>query len=296
MDSNGTRFHLIHLKHDWESWWSVRHGVTLGELFDPANAFPAAEIEWNRGEENLRLARQALQFQGAATQPDTNLANRRGAGRDRYGHWYWIDEARTGIYFLAQGEHNPVMFWSSTTADPCDTAGADKSRFRSREPAAPVPVILSGLAVTAGHYLVVGVVGQGLLIFDLHRGGPPVLLLWTLPAGETFAPWDLAATPAGGVLVLDRDNGRYWRLNRHFQLTTTIPGEDEPPETIFQPKDQQPDAQPRRVCPAVPHVGYVLVGDGTHDPPAAPISIESGPNDSVLVLSGPDAGAAAVYE
>ena len=104
MDSNGTRFHLIHLKHDWESWWSVRHGVTLGELFDPANAFPAAEIEWNRGEENLRLARQALQFQGAATQPDTNLANRRGAGRDRYGHWYWIDEAQTGIYFLAQGE------------------------------------------------------------------------------------------------------------------------------------------------------------------------------------------------
>lgn len=297
MDSNGTRFHLIHLKHDWESWWSVRHGVTLGELFDPANAFPAAEIEWNRGEENLRLARQALQFQGAATQPDTNLANRRGAGRDRYGHWYWIDEAQTGIYFLAQGEYVPVTFWSSTAADACDAAAVvDKSRFRSRAPAAPIPVSLSGLAVTAGHYLVVGVVGQGLLIFDLHRGGPPVLLLWTLPAGEVFAPWDLAATPGGGVLVLDRDNGRYWRLNRHFQLTTTVPGEDEPPETIFQPKDLLPDAEPRRVCLAAPHVGYVLAGDDEHDPPAAPISIESGPNDSVLVLNAPDAGAAAVYE
>ncbi len=147
MDSNGTKFHLVHLKSDWESWWSVRSGVTLGELFDPANDFPAAEIEWNRREENLRLARQALQFQGSATQPDTDLANRRGAGRDRYGHWYWIDETRTGIYFLAQGEHTPVTFWTSAAADPCDPAAAPgKSRFHSRTPAAPA----SGVAGT-GH-------------------------------------------------------------------------------------------------------------------------------------------------
>ena len=65
MDSNGTKFHLVHLKSDWESWWSVRHGVTLRELFDDASAFPDAEIEWNRGEQNLRLSRQALQFQGS---------------------------------------------------------------------------------------------------------------------------------------------------------------------------------------------------------------------------------------
>ena len=298
MDINGTKFHLVHEKKDWESWWSVRHGVTLGELFDPANAFPDAEIEWNRGKENLRLARQALQFQGSATQPDTDLDNRRGAGRDRYGHWYWINEDRFSICFLAQGEHTPVTFWSSVSADPCDPADLpDKSQFHSQEPAAPVPLTLSGLAVTAGHYLVVGVMGQGLLIFDLHRGGPPVLLLWTMPAGQSFAPWDLAATPDGGVLVLDRDNGRYWRLNRHFQLTTTIPGDDDlSPETTFQPKDQPPDAAPRRVCPAVPHVGYVLVGDAENDPPDKSISIESGPNDTVLVLNAPDAGASAVYE
>lgn len=298
MDSNGTKFHLVHELADWARWWSVRHGVSLGEMFADAAAFPEAEVEWNRGEDNLRLARQIIQFQSSASQPDTDLANRRGSGRDRYGHWYWIDEDQTGIYFLAQGEHVPVTFWSSVAADPCDPADApDKSEFHSQEPAMPEPLTLSGLAVTAGHYLVAGVLGQGLLIFDLHRGGPPTLLLWTMPAGQSFTPWDLAATPDGGVLVLDRANGRYWRLNRHFQLTTTIPDDDAPPpETIFQPKDQPPDAEPRRVCPAVPHVGYPLVGGGGNNPPLASISIESGPNNSVLILNAPDAGASAVYE
>ena len=191
-----------------------------------------------------------------------------------------------------------MTFWSSTTADPCDAAaGADKSRFRSQEPAAPVPVTLSGLAVTAGHYLVVGVVGQGLLIFDLHRGGPPVLLLWTLPAGQNFAPWDLAATPDGGVLVLDRDNGRYWRLNRHFQLTTTLPGED---DAAGDDLPAQGSAARCRTAPRLPGRAPCRLRPGRAAPsmtrPQAPISIESGPNDSVLVLNAPDAGAAAVYE
>jgi phage tail-like protein len=298
MDVNGTKFHLVHLKKDWEPWWSVRHQVTLAELFDPANDFPDAEIEWNAGEGNLRLARQAVQFQPSATQPDTNLDNRRGAGRDRYGHWYWITEDKSGIYFLAQGERTPVIFWSSAAADACDPADVpDRGQFHSREPAAPQPLTLSGLAVTAGHYLAVGVWEQGLLIFDLHRGGPPVLLLWTMPAGQMFHPWDLAATPDGGMLVLDRDNARYWRLNRHFQLATTLPGEaDPPPETIFQDQDLPPDAEPRRVCATVPHVGYELPGDADNDPPADPISIESGPDDSVLILDGPDTGPSAVYE
>jgi phage tail-like protein len=297
MDVNGTKFHLVHLKKDWESWWSARHQVTLAELFDPANPFPEAEIEWNPGGGNLRLARQAAQFPKLVDQPDTSLDNRRGAGRDRYGHWYWITEDRSGIYFLAQGERTPVIFWSSAAPDGCDRADVpDRGQFHSREPATPQPLTLSGLAVTAGHYLAVGVMEQGLLIFDLHRGGPPVLLLWILPEGQQFHPWDLAATPDGGLLVLDRDDRRYWRLNRHFQLATTLPDDDEPPETIFQDQDRPPDAEPRRLCPAVPQIGYELSGNTEHDPPAHPISIESGPSDTVLILNAPDTGPSTVYE
>jgi hypothetical protein len=245
----------------------------------------------------LRLARKVILFRGAADQPETNLDNRRGAGRDRYGHWYWIDDDRTGIRFLAQGEIKSVEFWSSTTADNCaPTDIPDKSQFRTKEPEQPEPVTLSGLAVTAGHYLVVGVMGQGLLIFDLHRGGPPTLLLWTLPAGQTFAPWDMAATPDGGVLILDRDALRYWRLNRHFQLKTTLPGSDDlPPETTFQPHDGDENA-PRRIKQVVPHVGYPLEGNADFDPPLAPISIESGPENRVLILNAPAGAPSSVYE
>ena len=297
MDVNGTKFHLVHDKLDWDKWFSVKHKTTLDVMFGPP-AFADAEVEWNRGEQNLRLASQVVEFKGLATQPDTILDNRRGAGRDRYGHWYWINEERTGIYFLAQGEIKPVTFWTSLAEDPCDPAGVpDNSQFRTKEPAAPEPLTLSGLAVSAGHYLLVGVMGQGLLIFDLHRGGPPTLLLWTMPEGQSFSPWDLAATPDGGVLVLDRDNGRYWRLNRHFQLATTIPAGDElPPETTFQPKDDPDDAEPRRIKPLVPHVGYPLVGDAGNNPPGDPVSIESGPGNSVLVLNAPEEDASAVYE
>lgn len=291
MDVNGTKFHLVHELDDWRPWFSVKQQATLGEIFDDPDGFPDAEVEWNLGEENLRLARQVILFRGAADQPETNLDNRRGAGRDRYGHWYWIDDGRTGIRFLAQGETQSAEFWSSTTADNCDPAETlGKSQFRTKEPSQPEPLTLSGLCVTAGHYLVVGVIGRGLLIFDLHRGGPPTLLLWTLPPGEIFIPWDMAATPDGGVLILDREGLRYWRLNRHFQLKTIIPGSDElPPETTFQPHDGHDD-EPRRVKVVVPHVGYPLAGNAEFDAPLAPISIESGPENRVLILNAPDDG------
>ncbi|MFZ0546123.1 MAG: hypothetical protein WAM60_11825, partial [Candidatus Promineifilaceae bacterium] len=300
MDVNGTKFHLVHELADWEQWFSVKQQATLGEIFADPDSFPDAEIEWNPGEGNLRLARQVILFLGASDQPETNLDNRRGAGRDRYGHWYWIDDDCTGIRFLAQGEMKSVTFWSSTTADNCDpTAALGKGQFHTLEPAQPEPMTLSGLCVSAGHYLVVGVIGQGILIFDLHRGGPPTLLLWTLPAGQTFTPWDMAATTDGGVLILDRDGRRYWRLNHFFQLQTTIPGsEDLPPETTFQPSDGD-DTQPRRVKQTVPHVGYPLVGNGDFDAPMAPISIESGPENRVLILNAPptaDNDHSAVYE
>ena len=76
---------------------------------------------------------------------------------------------------------------------------------------------LVGLAVTTRHYLAAGYVAadeQGLLIFDLQAGGAPVRLLWPAP----FSPFDMADTPDGGLLVLDRANAAYFTLDEHFRL------------------------------------------------------------------------------
>lgn len=296
VDSNGTKFHLVYQQRDWGEWYSVAQGTTLADLFRRPELFVDAEIEWNAQEANLRLARLAPSFHTATTQPPTALENRRGAARDRYGHWYWINEEQNGLLFCAHGERSPVLFWSSVTLPDCDVPAVDKSRFQPRTPPAPTPLRLSGLTVTAGHYLVVGVIGQGILVFDLHRGGPPTLLLWRLPDEQPFTPWDMAATPDGGLLILDRAHRRYWQLNRHFQLATTLPAPTaEPPLTTFQPKDQPVGSEPRRVKQPVPHVGYTLGGAGALPPPTAPISIECGPAQRVLILEASPAGPSQVY-
>lgn len=296
MDINGTKFHLVHQPRDWGAWYSAAQETTLAEIFLHPEAYVDAEIEWNAQEANLRLARQVPSFRNATTQPPTALKNRRGAARDRYGHWYWINEEQNGILFCAHGERSPVSFWSSLSTEACGDTNLNKSHFQPRVPDVSAPLPLSGLTVTDGHYLVVGVVGQGILIFDLHGGGPPTLLIWILPDAQPFVPWDMAATPDGGVLILDREHRRYWQLNRHFQLSTTLPASaEEPPRTTFQPKDVGDGREPRRVKQPVPHIGYVLSGEGDLLPPTAPISIERGPNNRVLILDAPDAAPSRVY-
>jgi len=53
---------------------------------------------------------------------------------------------------------------------------------------------MSGLAVTCDHYQIVGLTQpKGLLIFDLHAGGPPLEFNW--PDNVEFAPYDLAPAP-----------------------------------------------------------------------------------------------------
>jgi phage tail-like protein len=149
---------------------------------------------------------------------------------------------------------------------------------------------LRGLAVTERHFLVVGTLDPaGLLVFDLHGGGPPVWLRW--PEAVAFAPFDLAATPDGGAWVLDRPSpgaARLWRLDRDLRLVRAggeIEVEAAPPPDAFRPLDPAPGdtcVPPARAFPS----GIAL---DLASPPA-PID-----GDAVAVVALPD-GSALVME
>lgn len=280
MDINGTKFHLLYGRDDWGACLSLddvarRSLATLWALIDEDEQPP---LEWNAAGGYLHLARQAPLFRSATTTERLDINLRRGAGRDRYGHWYWIDPQESGIRFLANGERASVRFWSWEDQPVGCVPASDPGAFAPCAPPAPERLELRGLAVTTRHYLVVGnVTEHGILIFDLHRGGPPVLVQW--PADTPFAPWDMAPTPAGGVLILDRTNRRYWVLDAHFQLMADVSAEP----ALFQPADADEDDAVNLARQVVRPRGYPLI---PVDPEQAfdPVSIESGPDGHVLVL------------
>jgi len=184
MDANQTRFHLLLGERDWGSC-------------------QGGPVEWDDKRHELTLKRVVFQFQPPPGDRIPQASERRGSARDRYGNFYSIDAAGTGI---------------TLNGKPADT------------PCGP----LAGLAITTHHYMVVGALDPaGLLIYDIYTNAPPRRLLW--PSGP-FAPFDISATEDGGVWVLDRDNRNLWRLDRLFNILNTTPA---PPPTLdlFQPVD-----------------------------------------------------------
>src|SRR5262249_33766579 len=155
--------------------------------------------------------------------------DRRGAAVDRFGNWYWIAESRTEILVYSEGSRDTTHFWASDDDPPCRPPHPGGA-FAAIGPAPTRPprLVLSGLAVTALHSLVVGTLSPaGLLVFDLHGGGPPRHLLW--PAGRGFTPFDMAADPRGGLWILDRVaeqslpvSARLWELDERFRVRTLL--------------------------------------------------------------------------
>jgi phage tail-like protein len=224
MDVNGTRFHLLLGAADW--------GAAEGSS---ADGLPDG-IGWNREARALQLAALPFIFPPRTQETPPGDAARRGAGRDRFGNWYWIDPDSTAILARAPGGSAPRRFWPAPSDPRSGAAHVPVGEFTLHEPAAvPPPRTLSGLAVTAEHYLVVGALAPaGLLLFDLAAGGPPVALAW--PETVPFHPWDVAACPDGGVWVLDRVNGRLWSLDRWFRVRApSLPLPVAPPVPEFEP-------------------------------------------------------------
>jgi phage tail-like protein len=263
VDINGTRFHLLLSADDWAQCTPVTSGtIDLGD--------------------GARLKSLLFQFPAPASESHGDpLDERRGAGRDRYGNWYWIDDTRARVQVRSVGSNELGVFWPPAGAG-SDAAPPGGAFGPAEPPAAPIPCRFGGLAVTDDHYLIVGTLDQpGLLVFDLHAGGLPRHLRW--PASVPFQPFDLAPRPTsagGGVFVLDHDNGCYWALDRQLGVVDPEAGPPPPPDVFRAVGD--PTAAPPAPPPSFPS-GVSLAGSS---PVAAsdPVAIEALPDGTVLIL------------
>ncbi|MBU8896477.1 hypothetical protein KRR26_12720 [Corallococcus sp. M34] len=279
MDANGTRFHLLLGRDDWGRCTS--DGQPLGQAWEGSPATPV-DLAWDTVRSELALRSELYAFVAGTGDRQPAMEDRRGAARDRYGNFYWIDRDGRTVKVLSSGSRLTSDFWPAPLDAESETRAGEFGPMASPGPRAPLP--LSGLAVTEHHYLVVGTVAPaGLLVFDLHSGGPPTHFLWPAPAaGLPFTPWDLAATPAGGAVVLDRAHQRLWYLDASLRAVRTGA------ETVvtaskvdaFQPRD---GGFTRRTAAETFPEPVALGGPGPH---AArdPISVEVLQDGRVVVL------------
>src|SRR5690349_16135527 len=216
MDVQGSRFHLLDGRPDWERCVDTTARLPLGELWADAQAPSTAISHWeyDTTARALRLRRETPLFRHAGRDEPLVLDDRRGAGRDGDGNWFWIDETRTGIRQLPVGSREARDWWTSTdlSADCRCAAAPDGGTFAGVCTCAATDLTLSGLTVTRHQYLLAGYWSSaeaGILVFDLRAGGTPLRMLWP----STFRPWDMADCDDGGALVLDREHAEYWRLD-----------------------------------------------------------------------------------
>ncbi len=305
MDANQTRFHLLLGRADWARCRvSLRDTASAGDptLRDCWDASPPGDtrcgLHWldDRGE--LTLRPRPFHFTASAGDhaPKIGQANdaasseRRGAARDRFGNMYFISPDRREILVWSAGCRHTASFWACDGRPTIEPATHGMFRSLEATPGVP-PTELVGLAITADHYLVVGTLPEtdpagtvpgGLLVFDLHAGGPP--RVWCWPREVPFVPFDLAPRPGGGVWILDRKHRRFWALDRHLRVSvaaavTSPLGAGEP--DVFQSTDGTGTRlAPAQILPAATEFGAEV---------SDPVSIEALPDGTVLIL---DAGLA----
>ncbi|HYN84769.1 MAG TPA: phage tail protein [Pyrinomonadaceae bacterium] len=292
MDANGTRYHLLLGRDDW---LRCRTDGAPPQTLLPAppggknggakTVAPETGVVWDDERKELTLQPLLFQFTAAPKDVPPTMETRRGAARDRYDNWYWIDETGRKIRVLSEGSRRVSDFWPAdeAAAGPSCPPDAGAGDFRARERAVQPPALeFRGLAVTEDHYLVVGVLEPaGLVVFDLHAGGTPEQIIW--PARIPFEPFDMAAAPGGGVLILDRKHKRFWSLDRHLNVVA----DNQRLATLREARveDFQPRAGgPERVTAAREFPEGVALEDATPVAALDPVAIDCAPDGTVYVL------------
>lgn len=300
MDVNQTRFHLVYGKADWLPPAAPNSPATP-PLFD-----------WNCSDGTVGLHQELFVFPKRVGQLALAVENRRGAASDRYGNWYWIGDGQDELRFLGEAATaRPVSYEPEFLKSSVATSGTELNAITSEHfwsagdqvlqcpprgeffsPSGPpqtADLIFSGLTVTVDHYLVVGVIQpKGLLIFDLYSGGSPMQLLW--PDSVPFEPFDFAATSDGGVLLLDRQNKAYWKLDRDFRVQDLRGSTGQAQSTIngFYPVDGS--ASPVSCASSQVTANMAISLASLSDP----VAIEALSDGSVVVLENPPGGSYSV--
>jgi phage tail-like protein len=255
VDVNRTRVHLVYGEDDWR----LTPDVT--------------DVEYDRG--SLILRRRPFVFAARRAERPPTPDDRRGAGRDRYGNWYWIAPDRLSLEFLGHDTAAPQHFWAATDRPVRCRQSRGGEFFADGEASPRPPRPLAGLAVTTDHYLLAGADAESaLLVFDLHAGGPPLELAW--PAQAPFTAFDLAPTVDGGAWILDRAHRTYLGVDRHLNFLGAAAARSADP--VFMAVDPGAAPASNRAVPDAAVKPFALAGV------ADPIAIESLPDGSVLVL------------
>ena len=190
MDANGSRYHALVTRDDWmlraqpDAHWGwlpddTAHVAALGQLV---------------------LRPLLFEFKASAAEALPEPGSRAGGAFDAYGNLYSLNAEGTAIRIWSSGSGTLSDFWPLPVPAVVD---ADLGAFGPCLPAAPAtPLVMDALTVTTGHYLVVASSALnegagGLLIFDLHGGGPPLPQPW----GLMPAPQALLALDDGGVAL-----------------------------------------------------------------------------------------------
>ena len=126
MDVNGTRFHLLLGARDWQP------------LVDGSTVPPDERLEWDARRGHLALRRRLFRFPARSAEARLTPEDRRGAGRDRFGHAYWISGERDAVRYRPAGSPRNGTFWAvaELTAAPCPAEHAGADFQPSPEPAA----------------------------------------------------------------------------------------------------------------------------------------------------------------
>jgi phage tail-like protein len=281
MDVNGTRFKLLLDKPDWAAS-TDEQGHLLSRVWQGSVHGADPTLAWDKDRHELTLRKHVFEFPAGVLDRPPQLLDRRGAGADVYGNWYWIGSDARTVLVESAGDGSTTQFWPGRGE--CEPAPERLGTFGPSDPAAPRPAQqYVGAAVTEDHFLVVGTLDPpGLIVFDLLGGGPPSQLPW--PAGVDFRPFDLARRPGGGVFVLDAEHGLVWELDRTFRIVPAEqPEPSSPPGGSFEPVEGTDAPLP----PSVSTVEATAVGDDA-------IAVEAGLDGFLVLERGASAGRSSV--